>query len=176
MKQKLAVARTLLHRPSLIFMDEPTAGLDPVAANRLREDMASLAEREGVTLFLTTHNLDEAERLCALVAVIRAGQLVAVGSPDELRTRGGAPHVTITGRGFSDELLSQLRSRPEVVRARVENGRLVVAFEDGIDSAPLVRAIVDLGGEVEEVRKGKSSLEEVFLTLMREEEEQETGE
>ena len=173
MKQKLAVARTLLHRPSLIFMDEPTAGLDPMAAKKLREDMASLAEREGVTVFLTTHNLDEAERLCALVGVIRSGKLVAVGNPDYLRTQGGAPHVTITGRGFDQQLLLQLRSRSDVVSAEVENGRLKVAYDEGVDSAPLVRAIVDLGAQVEEVRKGKSSLEEVFLTLMREKENQE---
>jgi ABC-2 type transport system ATP-binding protein len=170
MKQKLAVARTLLHRPVLVFMDEPTAGLDPVAANMLREDMASLAQREGVTVFLTTHNLDEAERLCGLVGVIRAGQLVAVGSPDELRTRGGAPQVTITGRGFGDALLAAVRARPEVAGAEVRNGRLVVTMAEGADSAPLVRAIVELGAEVEEVRRGRSSLEEVFMTLMQEDE------
>jgi ABC-2 type transport system ATP-binding protein len=73
MKQKLAVARALFHRPPLIFLDEPTAGFDPVAAASLRTDLAALVSREGVTVFLNTHNLTEAEKLCAQVGVIRNG-------------------------------------------------------------------------------------------------------
>src|SRR5207245_8426176 len=93
MKQKLAVARALLHRPPLIFLDEPTAGLDPVAAAALRDDLAALAAREGTTVFITTHNLAEAEKLCARVAVIRRGRLLDVGHPDELRARAGGPRA-----------------------------------------------------------------------------------
>ena len=89
MKQKLAVARALLHRPQLIFLDEPTAGLDPLAAAALRKDLAGLAASEGVTVFLTTHNLSEAEKLCSLVAVIRDGRLLALGAPGELRGETG---------------------------------------------------------------------------------------
>src|SRR5579883_2211896 len=74
MKQKLAIARALLHRPELVFLDEPTAGLDPAAAVALQEELAGLTQREGVTIFLTTHNLAEAERLCALVGVIQQGR------------------------------------------------------------------------------------------------------
>jgi ABC-2 type transport system ATP-binding protein len=92
MKQKLAVARALLHRPDLIFLDEPTSGLDPVAAVALRKDLAALARVEGVTVFLTTHTLAEAEKLCQQVAVIRDGKLMAVGSLDQLRAQAGGPH------------------------------------------------------------------------------------
>jgi ABC-2 type transport system ATP-binding protein len=91
MKQKLAVARALLPRPELVFLDEPTAGLDPLAAAELREELASIVRREGVTVFLTTHNLSEAEKLCSQVAVIRSGTLLAQGSPDELRARSPRP-------------------------------------------------------------------------------------
>jgi ABC-2 type transport system ATP-binding protein len=89
MKQKLAIARAVLHRPGLVFLDEPTAGLDPVAANGLRRDLAALVSQQGATIFLTTHNMAEAEKLCDLVAVIRQGKLVTVGPPAELRARGG---------------------------------------------------------------------------------------
>jgi len=82
MKQKLAVARTLIHRPPLIFLDEPTAGFDPQAAAALHNDLASLVEREGVTVFLNTHNMLEAENLCARVRVIRHGILLTDGGPD----------------------------------------------------------------------------------------------
>jgi ABC-2 type transport system ATP-binding protein len=89
MKQKLAVARALLHRPALVFLDEPTAGLDPVAAAAFRRDLAELVAQDGVTAFLTTHNLADAEKMCGRVAVIRRGQLLAVGSPRALCEREG---------------------------------------------------------------------------------------
>ncbi len=99
MKQKLAVARALLHHPQLIFLDEPTAGLDPVAAAALRDDLAKLTANDGCTVFLTTHNLAEAERLCALVGVINRGKLLAVGRPDELRARSGSERAEIVATG-----------------------------------------------------------------------------
>src|SRR6185503_5792502 len=98
MKQKIAIARALLHRPPLVFLDEPTAGLDPIAAAALHADLTSLVANEGVTVFLNTHNLAEAEKLCALVGVIRNGKLVAIGSPDELRFRNSVHRVEIMGK------------------------------------------------------------------------------
>jgi ABC-2 type transport system ATP-binding protein len=169
MKQKLAVARAIFHRPKLIFLDEPSAGLDPVAAVALRDDLARLAAREGVTVFLTTHNLVEADKLCGQVAVIRQGKLLAVGHPDELRTRSGGSRVEVVGRGFTDALLAQLRARPEVTSVELSNGRLAVVLHDGAEAAPLVTELVAGGAQVEEVRRGQASLEEVFLTLMDEE-------
>jgi ABC-2 type transport system ATP-binding protein len=173
MKQKLALARTLLHRPGLIFLDEPTAGLDPVAAAGVRDDLASLVEREGVTVFLTTHNLTEAEKLCHQVGVIRQGKLVAVGPLDQLRARAGGPHVEITGRGFTPEVINQLKSRPEVTAVDLHNNHLMIHLAEAVDSAPLVTQLVSGGAQVEEVSKGKASLEEVFLTLMDENQEAE---
>lgn len=89
MKQTLAVARALLHRPALVFLDEPTAGLDPVAAAAFRRDLTGLVAQDGVTVFLTTHNLADAEKVCSRVAVIRRGQLLAAGSPHSLGERRG---------------------------------------------------------------------------------------
>lgn len=169
MKQKLALARAMLHRPPLIFLDEPTAGLDVVAAAAVRDDLAALATREGVTVFLTTHNMAEAERLCSQVAVIRQGRLVAVGHPDALRARAGGPRVEIIGRGFNEHTLDLLRARPEVAAAEVENRHLEIDLRQETDVAQLVSMLVSAGVQVEEVRRGKASLEEVFLTLMEEE-------
>ncbi len=166
MKQKLAVARAILHRPPLIFLDEPTAGLDPVAAAALREDLAGLTQREGVTVFLTTHNLAEAEKLCGLVGVIRQGRLLAVGHPDELRARAGGPRAEITGRGFTPELVSVVRALPQVLAAQAQNGRLMVDLRDDVPLAPVVRAVVDAGADIEGVQRGAASLEEAFLALV----------
>jgi len=169
MKQKLALARAMLHRPPLVFLDEPTAGLDVVAAATVRDDLETLATREGVTVFLTTHNMAEAERLCAQVAVIREGSLLALGHPDQLRARAGGPRAEIFGRGFNDNVLNLLRARPEVVAAGVQNEHLAIDLREGTDVAPLVSLMVGAGVQVEEVRQGKASLEEGFLTLMQEE-------
>jgi len=168
MKQKLAIARAMLHHPELIFLDEPTAGLDPVAAAALRDDLVELAAREGVSVFLTTHNLTEAEKMCGQVAVIRQGKLLAVGSPDELRSRNGPLRAEIVGRGFGPAL-EQIRLRPEVMAAAVSNGKLSIDLVSNAEVAPIVAALVAAGAAIEEVRKGAASLEEVFLTLMEEE-------
>ncbi len=142
MKQKLAVARALLHHPPLIFLDEPTAGFDPVAAATLRNDLASLVAREGVTVFLNTHNLAEAEKLCAQVGVIRQGKLLAVGNPDELRLRTGGPQAEIVGQGFNDHILAQLRERPEVADVALQNNHLTIELRGESKVAPLVSLIV----------------------------------
>jgi ABC-2 type transport system ATP-binding protein len=166
MKQKLAVARAVLHRPALVFLDEPTSGLDPVATVGLREDLAALAAQEGVTVFLTTHNLNEAERLCAQVGVIRGGKLLAVGSPESLRARRDSGRVTITSRSLTDDLLMALRSRSDVESASADNGRLSLALRHGASVAPIVAWLVQHDVEVEEVVKSRATLEDAFLDLM----------
>ncbi len=168
MKQKLAIARVLLHRPDLIFLDEPTAGLDPVAAAALRDDLEALVQREGTTVFLNTHNLPEAERLCQQVGVIREGRLSAVGSPDMLRQQTGHPQAEIVGEGFTPEVISMLQARPDVERATIQNGHLIVNLRDSARAAPIVTALVGAGVQIEEVRRGQASLEDVFMALMEE--------
>jgi ABC-2 type transport system ATP-binding protein len=168
MKQKLAIARAVLHRPPLVLLDEPTAGLDVMAAVAVRDDLASLAAREGITIFLTTHNMVEAERLCAQVAVIRQGKLLAVGNPDELRARAGGLQVDIIGKGFNETILDLVKAQPQVAAAALENERMVITLREGGDSAPLVNILVGAGVQVSEVRKGVASLEETFVTLMEE--------
>ncbi|HNR47301.1 MAG TPA: ABC transporter ATP-binding protein [Anaerolineaceae bacterium] len=168
MKQKLAVARAMLHRPQIIFLDEPTAGLDPIAAVALRDELAALVQQQGVTVFLTTHNLAEAEKLCQQVAVIRQGQLMMIGSPDELRLRQGGSRLEIVGRGFTEAALSILRQQPQVKEVTRQDQHITIALKDDADTAPLVQLLVSQGVQIDEVRRGKASLEEVFLTLMEE--------
>lgn len=176
MKQKLAVARAILHSPPLIFLDEPTNGLDPLAAAALRDDLQEMVAREGVTVFLTTHNLTEAEKLCQKIGVIRAGKLLAVGHPDELRASSGKPKIEIIGRGFTPKVIDLLESQPLVASTQIEGDpalldlampvRLSVTLHKQISTAPIVKMLVNAGVEIEEVRKNNVSLEEVFLNLM----------
>lgn len=169
MKQKIAIARALLHRPQLLFLDEPTAGLDPVAATAVHADLTSLVASEGLTVFLNTHNLAEAEKLCAEVGVIRKGKLLALGNLDELRLREGGNKFEIMGRGFDEKMLTLLQARPEVQRAEIQNSRLMIDVCGASRIGPLVTLIVQSGAEIENISRGGESLEDLFLTLMREE-------
>jgi ABC-2 type transport system ATP-binding protein len=169
MKQKIAIARALFHRPPLVFLDEPTAGLDPIAAAALHADLTSLVASEGVTIFLNTHNLAEAEKLCAQVGVIRNGKLIAIGNPDELRSRNSLHKIEIIGSGFTEETLTLVQARSEVKQAEIQNGRLLIELKGGDIIGPLVTLIVKSGAEIEDISRGGESLEDLFLTLMQEE-------
>jgi ABC-2 type transport system ATP-binding protein len=169
MKHRLAVARAPLHRPSVLFLDEPTAGLDPLAARSLRDDLAALASQQGVTVFLTTHNLAEAEQLCDRVGVLREGRLIATGRPDALWGSEEGLALEVSGHGFSEELVMLLHSLPEVEEVRLDPGRLVLDLQREADVPALTRLIVESGAGVEEIRRSKRGLEESFLRLMEEE-------
>lgn len=169
MKQKLAVARTLMHHPELVFLDEPTAGLDPVASVTLREDLAALVAQEGVTIFLTTHNLGEAEKLCTQVGVINHGQLLAVGSPADLRSRTSAPRLYVTGQNITSQVVENLRGNALVSKIGQRNGELVMDLNDLARSNEIVAQLVKMNVQIDEVRKEKVELEDVFLRLIEEE-------
>lgn len=170
MRQKLALARVLLHQPELVLLDEPTAGLDVISSAAIREDLMKLAAQNGTTVFMATHNMAEAQALCDQVAVIRSGELIAIGHPDQLRANAGRPCVQVFGHGFNKQTLTQLTSRPEVSRAEIRDGHITIELNPDQDAAPLITFLVGEGVQVEEVRRGQASLEEVFLTLMEEEE------
>jgi ABC-2 type transport system ATP-binding protein len=165
MKQKLAIARALLHRPDLVFLDEPTAGLDPIAAIQLRNDLAELPRRFGTSIFLTTHNLAEAERLCAQIGVVARGRLIACGHPDELRAARGGEQIEIVGRLF-ERGAAALDALPSVRSTAFRNGRLIVHTERGSRAAPVVALLVQNGAEIEEVKRDAASLEDVFMNLL----------
>ena len=168
MKQQLAVARALFHHPQLVFLDEPVSGLDPIAASRLNNDLASLVKQEGVTVFLNTHNMADAQELADQVGVIRHGKLLAVGNPDELRLKQGGPQAEIYGHGFTTQMVAALKQQSGVVHVKQSNSHLSIELRDGGDVGSLVHLIVQQGGTVEEVRRGTADLEDVFFALMEE--------
>ena len=166
MKQKLAVARAVLHRPPLVFLDEPTAGLDPVASAMLREDLRRLASDEGVTVFLTTHNLTEAEHVCALVGVVRHGRLVALGSPASLRTRQGGSDIRVVAPTMSEALATALGSVAGVREVARADGEWLVRLERPSATPDVIRWLVANDVAIEEVRRERASFERAFLDLM----------
>ena len=171
MRQKLAIARALYHRPSVLFLDEPTRGLDPVATASLHGDIQRLVHEEGVTVFLNTHNLAEAEKLCNRIGVIRRGAMVAEGTPQEVRTRGKGQHITVKAEPLEDRVLGVVATLPGIRNVVQSNGGFVATVDPGTSAAPIVESLVRSGVAVEEVRKEAASLEDVFLTLVEEEED-----
>lgn len=170
MKQKLAIARALIHEPRVLFLDEPTAGLDPEAAKLVRDFIAELRQ-EGRTIFLCTHNLDEADRLCDRIGVIRQ-HLIQVDTPENLRNHLYGRKVVMQLRALNDAHLRLVRALPFVKEAYQEGDRLVVALDNPEDENPiLVRRLVEAGAEIQFVSELKHSLEEVYLTLIKEESE-----
>lgn len=170
MKRRLVIARALIHRPRLLFMDEPTAGLDAMARATVHNNLLTLTKDEGLTVFLTTHKLSEAERLCAMVGVVRDGRLLMTGSTDELRAMGNVPTLEIIGSGFTDDVISLLARRNEIGAIQVQPNRLIVQLLDsGAHSSPLVSLLVESGADVEEVHRSAASLESVFITMMGDE-------
>ena len=122
-----------------------------------------------MTIFLTTHNLVEAEKLCNQVGVINHGQLLALGSPADLRSRTSAPRLYITGQGFSTQVMDGLRTNVLVSGVQQRNGQVVMDLNDMTRSHEIVAHLVSAGVQVDEVRKEKADLEDVFLRMVEEE-------
>lgn len=169
MKQKLAIARALLHKPALLLLDEPTAGLDPVAAAGLRELVAGLAEREGMTVFMSTHNLREVEEMADQIVVLREGRIVAAGSPAAIARATGSPRtVTVVAAGLTQPVADALSQLPEVVSiARVSDG-LTMQIAAGAGLSSIIQALTAAGVQIHDVRSTHSELESAFLKLMEE--------
>jgi len=171
MKQRLALARTLIHEPRILFLDEPTAGLDPEAARDLR-DLIQELRRDRRTTVLCTHNLQEAEALCDRVAIFRT-RLVAMGSPAELRERQCEPTLRLRLRDASADLLASIDRTPfvrSVERVAGEPGGIRVRLDDPeADRRRLVAMIVEAEDEIIEMVSERPSLEAVYLRLIREE-------
>jgi ABC-2 type transport system ATP-binding protein len=166
MKQKLAIARAMLHEPRILFLDEPTSALDPESARLVRDFIAELG-KEGRTIFLCTHNLDEADRVCDRIAVFKT-RLVVVDTPARLRMQLFGRKVVFHLRSVDDALLEQVRALPYIQDARVMDGRLVVTLDNPETRNPeIVRLLVGAGAEVQFVGELRHSLEEVYLQLVK---------
>ena len=173
MKQKLAIARALVHKPPILFLDEPTAGLDPESSKDIRDLMERLSRREKHTILLCTHRLEDAERLCSRVMIINRGKSVIVGTPDELRDRiAGQPALQVTLKKLNQKIIEAVREIKQVREVNVDKSAsgLIIALDDVKSATPeVVRSVVYAGGMVLSVNVLRPSLEEAYLKLVKEE-------
>jgi len=171
MKQRLALARALLHEPEILFLDEPTSGLDPVGARRVHELISRLSQEQHRTVLLCTHNLAEAQKLCGRVAVLEHGRLVALGTPAELARRLGRSQ-----RLEIDVAPEQVPAALVVLEAGVgtidpspEHGAILVTGADRETIPALVADLVGAGIRIYGITPREPSLEDVYFALHDEE-------
>jgi ABC-2 type transport system ATP-binding protein len=166
MKQKLAIARALLHEPPILYLDEPTAALDPEAARLVRDFIRFLRE-EGRTIFLSTHNLNEADHLCDRIAVFKS-KLLVLDTPAELRSQ-------VFGRKVIFHLLINEPKYQETINAlhitsdvqQIDN-KIIVTTENPEQNNPvIIQALVNAGAEIQFVGELRRSLEDVYLQLVQ---------
>ncbi|MBP1692469.1 MAG: transporter related [Chloroflexi bacterium] len=166
MKQKLAIARAILHEPRILFLDEPTAALDPEAAHMVREFIEEL-RKEGRTIFLTTHNLDEADRLCDRIGVFKSHMLV-VDSPENLRMQLFGRKVVIHLRQVDSGMEKLVGMLPFVREAHIIEDKLLVNLDNPErDNPDIIRALVTAGADIQFVGELRRSLEDVYLELIK---------
>jgi len=165
MRQKLAIARALLHEPQVLFLDEPTSGLDPEAARIVRQFIAGLRE-EGRTIVMCTHNLDEADRLCDRIAVFK-GRLLALDTPTALRRKLFGRSVVFHLRESNPVYAEVLQSFDFVQSVQQVDNRIVTSLDDPETHNPeLIRALVQAGADLQFVGELRRRLEDVYLQLV----------
>jgi ABC-2 type transport system ATP-binding protein len=176
LRQRVALARALLNDPSVLFLDEPTSGLDPVATREVNELIASLRER-GVTIFLTTHRLEEAERLCDRVAILNT-TLRLIGRPDELRAQLFTRSLDVRIRAPLADPAAVFGALPEVEgweQAPPAGGYRLAVSDPDIAAPAVARALVGAGADILSIAESRHSLEDVYLELIDEDVEAKRG-
>ncbi len=166
-KQKIAIARAMIHDPKVLFLDEPTANLDPEAAKTVRDFILDL-KKEKRTIFLNTHNLDEAERLCDRIGILKT-RLIAVDSPKNLERSLYNRKTILHLEEVNPKILEAVQSLGTVKNVKVSDDKLILDMDNPEkDNPELVRVVVAAGGNIHYVTELKSTLEDVYLKLIRE--------
>jgi len=168
MKQKLAIARALIHDPQILFMDEPTANLDPEASKTVRDFILDL-KKEKKTIFLNTHNLDEAQKICDRIAILNT-KLMALGTPAELERSISGRKTVVQLESVNDAIISAARGVSTGNVEAVEGNKLMIGVDNPEkDNPDILSAICAAGGRIQFVTEASSTLEDVYLKLVRSE-------
>ncbi|HKW05613.1 MAG TPA: ABC transporter ATP-binding protein [Nitrososphaerales archaeon] len=170
MKQKLAIARALIHDPKILFMDEPTANLDPESAKTVRDFILDL-KKEKRTIFLNTHNLDEAQRICDKIAILNT-KLMAIGTPQELESSVSGNETVVQLEQVTDAILTALK-KLSIGKISVEGNKLTIDVTNPEkDNIAISDSIFQAGGHIRSIAVVGPNLEDAYLKLVREEKKQ----
>lgn len=175
MRRKLGLVRALLHSPDLLMLDEPSAGLDPEAQKMVRDLIVTLSSEAQITVFLSSHDLDEVQRICGRVAILQRGKIRVCDTLKALQASAGKAGVDIvlTDRGRTEDAVRLLQAQPEVGAVTVGDAALSVTLRNAHGAASIGAVLEAQGIGVDEVRRSRRSLEEVYLEIVHEEKESE---
>jgi ABC-2 type transport system ATP-binding protein len=165
MRRRLEIARVLVHRPKILFLDEPTIGLDPQSRHVVWDFLRKLREGDSITIFLSTHYMEEAEALCNRVAIIDSGKIIAMGSPDELKSQiPGNDIISLTIDNLSGDIVEIIKNLPFVHKVNIENNTIRVYVDSGAQNLPvLMDEMKSSGVKVLSATIHEQSLEDVFI-------------
>jgi ABC-2 type transport system ATP-binding protein len=173
MRQRLALARAMVHAPDILIVDEPTAGVDPSGQIEVRQIILDMAHKEGKTVFLSSHNLDEVQRICNRIALIDNGEIKLYGELDELQRKMGKGEVVVeTTEAIAEPILVELQSLPEVSIHDRKDRTLILSVGKSSNVSDIVTFLTQRGVRIEQVKRREASLEEIYTTILMEAEQQ----
>jgi ABC-2 type transport system ATP-binding protein len=169
MRQRLALARAMTHNPELLVLDEPTASVDPSGQIEVREVILNMAYKEGKTIFLSSHNLDEVQRICNRIALIDRGEIRLCGELEQLQREMSGNEVEIeTTEAIAEPLFAELKSLSHLGLRERKDNVLTFVPQEGVRVPDVVSLLVRRGVEIEGVSKKEVSLEEIYSAILKE--------
>ena len=169
MRQRLALARAMVHNPEVLVMDEPTAGVDPSGQIEIRQIMLDVAGKENKTIFLSSHNLDEVQRICNRIALIDRGEIKLYGELESLRQKMGKGGVVIeTAQPIPESLLAELKELTHLGFQKKKERILIFSPQKGTEVSDIISLLTSRGIKIEEAIKKEASLEEMYSTILKE--------
>jgi ABC-2 type transport system ATP-binding protein len=169
MRQRLSLARAMVHDPDVLVLDEPTAGVDPTGQIEIRQVMLEMVQQHGKTILLSSHNLDEVQRICSRIALINLGRIRLYGELEKLQhdmSRGDL--IIETAEPLAPALLAELGQMPEIKIGEQKDRILSLSAGKSVDIAVIVALLASRGARIEQVKKQEASLEEIYTTILKE--------
>jgi ABC-2 type transport system ATP-binding protein len=170
MRQRLVLARAMLHNPDVLVLDEPTAGVDPSGQMEVRQIILDMAGRDGKTIFLSSHNLDEVQRICNRIALIDRGEIRLYGELDDLqRSMGRGELIIETAEPMPEALLTELGRQVGVAVLSSQDRTVVLTIKKGdAEASDVVSFLTGRSVRIEQVRRKEASLEEIYTRILKE--------
>ncbi len=169
MRQRLALARAMVHNPEVLVLDEPTAGVDPSGQIEMRQLMLNIAHKENKTIFLSSHNLDEVQRICNRIALIDRGEIKLYGELESLRQKMGKGGIVIEiAQDIPDSLLAELENLPRIGLKEKKEKTLIFSPEEGTEISDIISLLASRGIKIEEAVKREATLEEMYAAILKE--------
>ena len=169
MRQRLALARAMVHDPEVLVLDEPTSGVDPSGQIEIRQIMIDMAHKKNKTIFLSSHNLDEVQRICNRIALIDRGEIKLYGELESLRQGMSKRMVIIeTAQFIPESLLSELKRLSHLGLQEMKGNSLIFSPEQGTEVSDIISILTSRGVKIQEASRKEASLEEMYSTILKE--------